>query len=198
MREAIETALTAAGLHAADGGDLWLLYECIELRLFCGAAAVGHLMDQAERVRALYRRRLAVPLMDMEAAHTRYTKWAKLEAAKSKGGHEDDGGAAATLDRTYAAASREMARRRKLELRLRNQRNAGPAAASANPWALADEDGGAWPLWEQYLELEGTDDPWRARLLFERLLAPGETDAASRGGGDICRLPGRGRATFAS
>ena len=54
-----------------QGGGLWLLLECMELRLLC-AAAPEHQREQAERVRALYKRRLSVPLVDMEAAHARY------------------------------------------------------------------------------------------------------------------------------
>ena len=63
------------------------------------------------------------------------------------------------------------------------RRGVGAAASSSNPWAAADADGGTWPLWAEYLDLEGDGDPWRTRVLFERLLAPGETDLASRGGG---------------
>ena len=116
VRDALERALTAAGLHLADGADLWLLFEGLELRLLCGvrAAAPGErgAKEQVERVRAMYRRRLAVPLLDIEAAHQRFDTWERAQTAEGGGGSEggDESGKAASraaLDRAYDTATRE-------------------------------------------------------------------------------------------
>ena len=74
VREAFERALTAAGLHYSEGGLLWSALEVFELRLLATLArgATGEVdgaREQSDRVCAVYRRRLAVPLLDAEAAH---------------------------------------------------------------------------------------------------------------------------------
>ena len=65
VREALEKALTAGGLHLSEGPKLWDAYERFELCLLAAATDEAARGQQAKVVRALYRRRLAVPLLDL-------------------------------------------------------------------------------------------------------------------------------------
>ena len=192
-RAGVEAALTAAGLHHAEGGAIWSTLECIELRLLRGAraraaaepSAKPAVDEQIERVRAVYRRRLVVPLLDFEIASARYEAWeGGLAPGEGEGGGKGGaGGKPAAGGKAYAPkgargdVQRELAKRRRLELRLASARRA--SAGSGGPWGAAEADGGTWPIWCEYLALEGTADPWRTRVLYERLLGPGETAAAA-------------------
>ena len=96
------------------------LYEILELRLLraAGSSTPDAAKEQSDRVRAVYRRRLAVPLLDIEAAHMRYEAWeskaagsGKTEATESSSSSK----AREALERAYSDAAREVGRRRKLE-----------------------------------------------------------------------------------
>ena len=65
VREALEKGLTAGGLHLSEGPKLWDAYERFELCLLAAATDEAARGQQAKVVRALYRRRLAVPLLDL-------------------------------------------------------------------------------------------------------------------------------------
>ena len=65
VREALEMGLTAGGLHLSEGPKLWDAYERFELCLLAAATDEAARGQQAKVVRALYRRRLAVPLLDL-------------------------------------------------------------------------------------------------------------------------------------
>ena len=199
VREALERALTAAGLHCADGGDLWTLYEMLELRLLRAAASStpDAAKEQSDRVRAVYRRRLAVPLLDIEAAHMRYEAWESKAAGsgKTEATESSSSKSREALERAYSDAAREVGRRRKLELKIRTERASG-ASGSSDPWAASrgGGEGGTWPLWLEYLGLESPakgqgSDPWRVKMVYERLLCPGETNSTSKGGGPLHAEP---------
>ena len=129
-----------------------------------------------------------MPLLDTEEAWRRYAAWEEAEAAADGGG--GDGAAAQQQQQRDAeqkrdGALRELQKRRPLEVKLAAAVRAG---ARTDPWAR--DDGGASPLWDQYVALEETADPWRARCVHERLLAPPR--AADGGGGTeplLCAQP---------
>ena len=93
---------------------------------------------QEDRVRSLYRRRLSLPLLDLEASLARY------RASKLGEGMADKESKA--LRTAYEGALKEAGRRRKLEMRISARRAAG--GAPLGPWGSA-ESGGTWPLWYQ-------------------------------------------------
>ena len=190
VREALEKGLTAGGLHLSEGPKLWDAYERFELCLLAAATDEAARGQQAKVVRALYRRRLAVPLLDAEASWKRYEAWEAGPPAGAAASAKDIKAAQLSSE----AAKGEARRRRSIELRVK----AAASSGAASPWAA---EGGAWAAWEQYLQLESTApggrpqegtaawraDPWRSRCLYERLLVP----AAGRGavgpqGSDLC------------
>ncbi len=173
VREALEKALTAGGLHVSEGPKLWDAYERFELGVLA-AADEGAGKKAAGRVRALYRRRLAVPLLDAEECWRRYAAW---EAGPLPPEAAAVAGSVKEAQKVHEAARVEARRRRPLELKV------SAAAGAPSPWAAED---GEWAAWEQYLQLEGSTDPWRTRCLYERLLVP---PAAQGSTAPLCSQP---------
>ena len=149
-------------------------------------------------MRAVYRRRFAVPLLDIEAAHMRYEAW-ESKAAGSGKTEGTERAAAASRVRPWSVPTATRRVRsggaRKLELKIKTERASG-ASGSSDPWAASrgGGEGGTWPLWLEYLGLESPakgqgSDPWRVKMVYERLLCPGETNSTSKGGGPLHAEP---------
>jgi len=179
VRAALERALTPCGLHVSDGAQLWNAYEAFEATQLRGAG--GAEPEQRARVRKLWRRRLAVPHFGMDGAWQRY---AQFEVGGAAGGGVDAGGGAEGLsdaakreveatERVYTSASRGASARRQHELKVAAA--AASAGAASGPWGAGENT--EWGAWEAYLAYEtspalGGNDPWRVRLLYERMLTP--------------------------
>ncbi|CAH1802142.1 unnamed protein product [Owenia fusiformis] len=81
-RQVFERALVAVGLHVSKGAHIWEAYREFELAILAGLQpAPGStatteqqekLDDQVKKISTLFRRQLAVPLIDMEATWTEY------------------------------------------------------------------------------------------------------------------------------
>ncbi|KAL4457863.1 hypothetical protein ABPG75_012728 [Micractinium tetrahymenae] len=71
MRDLCERALTAAGLHVAEGGKLWGIYRGYEQALLDAAPSE----EQTERVRSLWARQLQVPLAGAADTLAAYEAW---------------------------------------------------------------------------------------------------------------------------
>ena len=94
----------------AEGGELWHNLEAFELRLLA-RTPTAETAAQAEKVRGVYKRRLGLPLLDMEGAYSRYVVW---EASAQPAADEKS---KADLKRSYDGALKEMRKRRNLENR---------------------------------------------------------------------------------
>uniref|UniRef100_A0A671X856 Spliceosome associated factor 3, U4/U6 recycling protein n=1 Tax=Sparus aurata TaxID=8175 RepID=A0A671X856_SPAAU len=69
VRSIFERAVTAVGLHMTKGQTVWEAYREFENAILSTA--------QLERIHTLFRRQLAVPLMDMEATYAEYEEWSE-------------------------------------------------------------------------------------------------------------------------
>ncbi|XP_020791106.1 squamous cell carcinoma antigen recognized by T-cells 3 isoform X2 [Boleophthalmus pectinirostris] len=86
VRAVFERALTAVGLHVTKGQMVWEAYREFENVILTTVQPPpgkipSHqeqelLNAQLERIHMLFRRQLAVPLMDMEATYAEYEEWA--------------------------------------------------------------------------------------------------------------------------
>jgi squamous cell carcinoma antigen recognized by T-cells 3 len=86
VRAVFERALTAVGLHVSKGAVLWEAFrefEGVILSTFepqPGSVPSNEQMDkqraQRERIQGLFKRQLAVPLLDMEATREELRDWA--------------------------------------------------------------------------------------------------------------------------
>uniref|UniRef100_A0AAY5EMK7 RRM domain-containing protein n=1 Tax=Electrophorus electricus TaxID=8005 RepID=A0AAY5EMK7_ELEEL len=131
-RAIFERALTAVGLHMTKGAALWEAYREFEIAILSTL--------QLERIHTLFKRQLAIPLMDMEGTYTEYSDWA-------------DEGAPETVTQHYKRALQQLEKRRPYE----------EALLVSEPPKL-----GEYQSYIDYEMKEG--DPARVQIVFERAL----------------------------
>ncbi|KAF7652835.1 hypothetical protein LDENG_00091810 [Lucifuga dentata] len=151
VRSIFERAVTAVGLHMTKGQTLWEAYREFENAILSTLQPLPGrvpspeenelLNTQLERIHTLFRRQLAVPLMDMEATYAEYEEWSE------HGVHE-------TVLHPYKKALQQMEKCRAFEETL----------LVAEPPKLAE-----YQAYIQYELKEG--DPPRIQIIFERALA---------------------------
>ncbi|KAK3597200.1 hypothetical protein CHS0354_003704 [Potamilus streckersoni] len=89
VRDVFEQALTAAGLHVAQGSSLWEAYREFENAILTGllpepgCIATKELEEkfsaQHDKVSSVFKRQLTVPLLDMEETYKEYKEWLQDE-----------------------------------------------------------------------------------------------------------------------
>ncbi|KAK7506101.1 hypothetical protein BaRGS_00002823 [Batillaria attramentaria] len=85
IRDVFENALTAVGLHVTQGANVWEAYREFENALLAGlmpqpGAVTTKEQEEAfnaqhQKIASLFKRQLAVPLMDMEESFAEYKEW---------------------------------------------------------------------------------------------------------------------------
>ncbi|MFT7808458.1 squamous cell carcinoma antigen recognized by T-cells 3 [Arapaima gigas] len=150
VRAIFERALTAVGLHMTKGAALWEAYREFENAILAtvqpplGSVPTREQQDllnaQLERIHTLFRRQLAVPLIDMEATYAEYEDWS-------------DRGVAEVITQQYKKALQQMEKNRPFE----------EALLVAEPPKLAE-----YQAYIDYELKEG--DPARIQIIFERAL----------------------------
>ncbi|KAJ8286062.1 hypothetical protein GJAV_G00034140 [Gymnothorax javanicus] len=151
VRTIFERALTAVGLHMTKGAAIWEAYREFENAIMGtmqpppGSIPTREqqelLNTQLERIHALFRRQLAIPLMDMEATYTEYEEWS-------------DKGIPETVSTLY----------KKAVLRMEKCKPYEEALLVAEPPKLAE-----YQTYIDYELQDG--DPARIQIIFERALA---------------------------
>uniref|UniRef100_A0A4W5M8F6 Spliceosome associated factor 3, U4/U6 recycling protein n=1 Tax=Hucho hucho TaxID=62062 RepID=A0A4W5M8F6_9TELE len=130
-RSIFERALTAVGLHMTKGATVWEAYREFE----------NVILATLERIHTLFRRQLAIPLMDMEGTYAEYEEWS-------------DQGVSDTVSQKYKRALQQMEKSKPYEETL----------MAAEPPKLAE-----YQTYIDYEQKEG--DPARIQIIFERALA---------------------------
>ncbi|KAM9858874.1 squamous cell carcinoma antigen recognized by T-cells 3 [Aulostomus maculatus] len=112
VRSIFERAVTAVGLHVTKGQMVWEAYREFENAILStvqppAGRIPSHgeqelLNTQLERIHTLFRRQLAVPLMDMEATYAEYEEWSEQ-------------GVPETVSHQYKKALQQMEKRKALE-----------------------------------------------------------------------------------
>ncbi|KAK7328362.1 hypothetical protein VNO77_22467 [Canavalia gladiata] len=76
-RDLFESALTAAGLHVAEGSKIWEAYRKYEqaILLTIDETDTQAKEKQVQRIRSLFHRQLSVPLVDMNSTLVAYKTW---------------------------------------------------------------------------------------------------------------------------
>uniref|UniRef100_A0A3P9A113 Spliceosome associated factor 3, U4/U6 recycling protein n=1 Tax=Esox lucius TaxID=8010 RepID=A0A3P9A113_ESOLU len=131
VRSIFERALTAVGLHMTKGATVWEAYREFE----------NAILATLERIYTLFRRQLAIPLMDMEGTYAEYEEWS-------------DQGVSDTITQKYKRALQQMEKSKPYEETL----------IAAEPPKLAE-----YQTYIDYEQKEG--DPARIQIIFERALA---------------------------
>ncbi|XP_025090591.1 squamous cell carcinoma antigen recognized by T-cells 3-like isoform X2 [Pomacea canaliculata] len=85
VTDVFERAVTAAGLHVTQGANIWEAYREYENAVLAGlmpqaGAVVSKEQEEAftaqsNKIHSLFKRQLAVPLMDMEETFAEYKEW---------------------------------------------------------------------------------------------------------------------------
>ncbi|XP_070992026.1 squamous cell carcinoma antigen recognized by T-cells 3-like isoform X2 [Oncorhynchus clarkii lewisi] len=151
VRSIFERALTAVGLHMTTGATLWEAYREFENVILAtvqpppGSVPTCEQQEllnaQLERIHTLFRRQLAIPLMDMEGTYAEYEEWS-------------DQGVSDTVSHKYKRALQQMEKSKPYEETL----------MAAEPPKLAE-----YQTYIDYEQKEG--DPARIQIIFERALA---------------------------
>uniref|UniRef100_A0A8C9WYD2 Spliceosome associated factor 3, U4/U6 recycling protein n=1 Tax=Sander lucioperca TaxID=283035 RepID=A0A8C9WYD2_SANLU len=131
VRSIFERAVTAVGLHMTKGQMVWEAYREFE----------NVILSTLDRIHTLFRRQLAIPLMDMEATYAEYEEWSEH-------------GVAETVVHQYKKALQQLAKCKSLEESL----------IVAEPPKLAE-----YQSYIDFELKEG--DPARVQIIFERTLA---------------------------
>ena len=159
LRSAFEEALTAGGLHTTRGSLVWdkVIYLENKLLKLLDDPALEH--AQVKRVRTLWRRRLVLPLMDVETAWQHYEQWEALQTVDpiTTGDREKE---VTMLLHANQEAQRTVSLARPHELRISSARTTGP-------WGVENS---VFDAWLAYIEHVGKADPWRTKYLYERAL----------------------------
>ncbi|XP_070690238.1 squamous cell carcinoma antigen recognized by T-cells 3 isoform X2 [Pempheris klunzingeri] len=151
VRSIFERAVTAVGLHMTKGHAVWEAYREFENAILStvqpppGRIPTSEeqelLNTQLGRIHSLFRRQLAVPLMDMETTYAEYEEWSER-------------GVPETVVHQYKKASQQMEKCRSFEESL----------LVAEPPKLAE-----YQTYIDFELKEG--DPARIQIIFERTLA---------------------------
>ncbi|KAF7200250.1 squamous cell carcinoma antigen recognized by T-cells 3 [Nothobranchius furzeri] len=151
VRSIFERAVTAVGLHMTKGQTLWEAYREFENALLSTlqpppGRIPSHeeqelLNNQLERIHTLFRRQLAVPLMEMETTYAEYEEWS-------------ENGVPETVVHQYKKALQQMQKCKSYE----------EALLVAEPPKLAE-----YQAYIEFELKEG--DPPRIQITFERALA---------------------------
>eukprot|EP01102_Stenamoeba_stenopodia_P004257 TRINITY_DN14587_c0_g1_i1.p1 TRINITY_DN14587_c0_g1~~TRINITY_DN14587_c0_g1_i1.p1 ORF type:complete len:1011 (-),score=277.45 TRINITY_DN14587_c0_g1_i1:51-3083(-) len=160
VRSMWENAISAVGSHVAEGDQIWKAFRSFETRMLEELEAMGAIQpaaekivtQQRERVRKLYRRQLAIPLIGMEATYKEYIDWEKKSGGDSK-----------QIQQEYKQALGQLQERLPFEERIKSKPNVDPASGGLDYTKLED--------WKQYIAFEKTSkDPARVISVYERAI----------------------------
>ncbi|KAG8467406.1 hypothetical protein KFE25_000722 [Diacronema lutheri] len=162
-RAALEDAVAAAGAHVLEGGKLWAAYTLFERQLLDAlrddaAAEPTALAAQAARVRAVYRRRLCTPLLDLDGARREYAAWA------ASCGEVVDEEVLARADGAQRALGALLEHERAL---IDGGKEAESVCAAAAHTLSAQQ----WVRWQAYAAHEASRSAARACVVYERCVA---------------------------
>ncbi|TWW60408.1 squamous cell carcinoma antigen recognized by T-cells 3 [Takifugu flavidus] len=151
VRSIFERAVTAVGLHMTKGQMVWEAYREFENAIFSTlqpplGRIPSHeeqelLNKQLERIHTLFRRQLAIPLMDMDATYAEFEAWSEQ-------------GVSDTIKHHYKKALQQMEKCKPFEESL----------LAAEPPKMAE-----YQNYIDFELKEG--DPARIQIIFERTLA---------------------------
>ncbi|KAK3120856.1 hypothetical protein QOZ80_8BG0642710 [Eleusine coracana subsp. coracana] len=158
MRDLFERAITAGGLHVAEGSKLWAAYREYEMAILITIADANdeEKAKQVQPIRTLFHRQLSVPLADMESTLAEYKSWEAEQGNENDKGSEFDG-VPSNIISAYKKANDMYNERKQYEDQLSN---AGASEADKLQEFLK---------YIKFEELKG--DPARVQVLYERAVS---------------------------
>eukprot|EP00850_Spirogloea_muscicola_P017562 SM000152S01550 [mRNA] locus=s152:171737:176447:- [translate_table: standard] len=162
-RALFERALSAGGLHLTEGTALWAAYRRFEQDVLLNESKAEAREKQAERVRSLFHRQLAVPLLGQAELAAEYRAWEQQQQL-----HGGDQGMAANGEGVTGSLPQHL------------QAAIKKAAAACTERQDLEErvtqgtstDEGLLAAYLAYIALEeSTKEPARTQILYERAVA---------------------------
>ncbi|KAK6159692.1 hypothetical protein DH2020_003073 [Rehmannia glutinosa] len=157
-RNLFERALTAAGLHIAEGQRIWELYREFEEAIFLtiGEADSGAKEKQIQRIRNLFHRQLSVPLADLKSTLLAYKAWEADHGSSIDVNSGELDGLSSHVVSVYQKALEMLNARAHLEEKISQK----------------DIDSEKLQEFMTYLKFEhSSGDPARIQILYERAIA---------------------------
>ncbi|XP_035540800.1 squamous cell carcinoma antigen recognized by T-cells 3-like isoform X1 [Juglans regia] len=158
-RNLFESALTAAGLHVAEGIKLWEAYREFEQAIFqtIDPSDIQAKEKQIQRIRTLFHRQLSVPLVNMRSTLQAYRAWEMEQRNDLAVESSDLDGVASHIVSAYQRALEGYNARVHLEEQILRQDM--PESEKLQQYMI-------------YLKFErSSGDPARAQVLYERAIA---------------------------
>ncbi|XP_031102711.1 squamous cell carcinoma antigen recognized by T-cells 3 isoform X1 [Ipomoea triloba] len=158
-RNLFERALTAAGLHVAEGGQIWELYRDFEQAILITIDGTDHETreKQIQRIRNLFHRQLSVPLADLKTTLIAYKAWEVEQGGNIDVNSSNLDGISAQVVSAYQKALEMLNARLDLEDLISNK-------------DATETD--RLQQFMTYLKFEqSSGDPARVQILYERAVA---------------------------
>ncbi|KAL3843628.1 hypothetical protein ACJIZ3_001031 [Penstemon smallii] len=157
-RNLFERALTAAGLHVAEGHKIWELYREFEQAIFLTIEETdsGSKEKQIQRIRNLFHRQLSVPLVEHKPTLRAYRAWEANNGSSIDVNSSELDGLSSHVVSVYQKAVEMLNARVHLEEQ------------------ISKKEAGSEKLQEfmTYLKFEhSSGDPARIQILYERAIA---------------------------
>ncbi|KAK6159708.1 hypothetical protein DH2020_003089 [Rehmannia glutinosa] len=166
-RNLFERALTAAGLHIAEGQRIWELYREFEEAIFLtiGEADSGAKEKQIQRIRNLFHRQLSVPLADLKSTLLAYKAWEADHGSSIDVNSGELDGLSSHVVSVYQKALEMLNARAHLEEKI-SQKDIDSEKLQNSWYFLYDIHHST------YLKFEhSSGDPARIQILYERAIA---------------------------
>nr|CAB3481900.1 unnamed protein product [Digitaria exilis] len=158
MRDLFERAITAGGLHVAEGSKLWSAYREYEMAILITITDGNdeEKAKQVQRIRTLFHRQLSVPLAEMESTLSEYKSW-EAEQGNANDPSSNFDGVPSNVISAYKKANDMYNERKQYEDQLND---AGASEADKLQEFL------------KYLKFEeSSGDPARVQVLYERAVS---------------------------
>ncbi|XP_068647832.1 uncharacterized protein [Aristolochia californica] len=159
MRDLFERALTAAGLHVAEGHKIWETYREYEqaLLLTIEESDVAEKVKQVQRIQSLFHRQLSVPHSGLRSTLLAYKMWETEQGNKMEIESDDMNGIPLHIISAYQKALQMYNARTRYEDRLSDQ-------------SISDTE--RLQQFMTYIKFEESfGDPVRVQNLYERAVS---------------------------
>ncbi|GER38939.1 hypothetical protein STAS_15485 [Striga asiatica] len=157
-RNLFERALTAAGLHVAEGHRIWELYREFEQAILFTIEETdsGAREKQIQRIRNLFHRQLSIPLADLQSTLLAYKAWEADNGSSYDINSSELDGLPSHVVSVYQKALEMLNARANFEERISKK----------------DNDSEKLKEFTVYLKFEhSSGDPARIQILYERAIA---------------------------
>ncbi|KAL3643800.1 hypothetical protein CASFOL_014615 [Castilleja foliolosa] len=170
-RNLFERALTAAGLHVAEGHKIWELYREFEQAILFTIEETdsGAREKQIQRIRSLFHRQLSIPLADLKSTLPAYKAWEADNGSSNDGNKGELDGLSSHVVSVYQKALEMLSARDNFE---ENISKKDVDLEKLEKFMVGERFEDMLVHIMAYLKFEHSfGDPARIQILYERAIA---------------------------